>query len=56
VEIAKEIPRWLMKFLLSSDGSFSKLLTEEGSEIPVDEDSDFVMELPDYVDEKKMKM
>jgi hypothetical protein len=56
VEIFKGIPRWIMKFLLFSDGSYSELLTEEGSEIPVDEDADFVMELPDYVDEKKMKM
>ena len=40
----------------STDESFSKLLLGEGSETLVDEDSQYVLELPEWADEKKIKM
>jgi hypothetical protein len=39
-----------------ADESYSKLLLEEGNETPVDEDSKYIMELPEWADERKIRM
>lgn len=38
-----------------SDKNYSVML-DEGSTIPVDEDSNYIMELPEWADEKKIRM
>lgn len=42
--------------MIFSDEAYSKLMLGEGSGLVVDEDSDYILELPDWVDKEKLKM
>lgn len=46
----------IILIVLITDESYSKLMLGEGASAVVDEDSSYVMELPSWADEQKIKM
>ena len=50
------IGKWEIMTQFLPDESYSKLMLTEGALAVVDEQTNFVMELPEWVDEKKIKM
>lgn len=54
-KLKKILQTRIFKFSLVPDAKYSELMLSEGAATPVDDDMNFVMELPDWADENLIK-